>query len=1542
MGVTPPIRYIHIDDYSPVGIDNGPDDAAFANARADLAASGFHTLVIGRKQYWLQNGFNLNSYTDYSVNPSGNLLPALHNVLITSDSFSGGSDSSAPRFFTGLPGTIILSPGFADPTSSIVPLAYAYSGGSEPYRTTGSIQLANSCGLTNLRIMSLAAYQYCLSAANGLDTLPLANALIWGPGGTSMQSAVGVANGQLYVPAGGGTAIQIDGDFCYLDNLVILGFRNQIVGAAILGMNPTTGGPGAPRIGWTKTDAANGIRIDGCEQAGALSGPLENLGLMTTKLGSGTNVAPFQLASGSGTSCVGTVTITNSNDPGVLAPSSFAVGAPLKISLTGAMTSGAVYSPYNTANATAAGVPSNRFDAYVVSATALGTGTLSLEFEIPGISLGSLYDVTCTQSASCFGTIKSGTLYASGINGFLSPGQLVSGSGVGAGVYVTDIVSATSSTATCTVSSSSVSVTTGLTLQPGATVVGSITSTGVNSLGAQTLSITGTVSGVPAVGQLLTDGDVIPGTEISAYLASPGGVSTWQLAVPQNCQNSLINAFSGAVAIGGASGISGNTLSLSSIMAGTAAVGQLVIGNGIPLGTTISAGSGPSYSITNNSLSLNPTASDEHIYLLNLSAVSVTMNNSSGVTTIALVGGGTIPLSVGEAIFGANVVPGSFVETSIGSLATVGVLLDIGASTYGSTTAPAIIVAQSGALIEASVGHTDTSSTTITVTTIAGAITQYSPLLGAGLTPNTYFESVVGPVTLNNEQQVPNAEIMASPSGVVATSSISGTVLTVYSSSGTTALTASQILNHPNISPGTSIAQSIVVAPSTSLTAAGLYSIDTPQYTQSGGILSFVPVAAAQGSISGTILTISPTGTLAVGQYVTGNGLSPQTVITGATVDTSGNVTYSLSPAGSSSVGVFTAGPVDAMAEVTIGNTGPSTLMSISSMLFGTVTPGQLVSGPGISAPTFITSTTSSPTVFNLSNPCFVNPPEVVTLGASTSSVFVGSLSALSGPGLPHTGSLMVSSVISGAIGLGHVLIGGDLPSSPNIYISSCSGSASGVTTYTVTQPTGAAIHATNPAIMASVAAPATFIGTLSSGSLIVPPVSPMLNSVVTGSGVADDTVILGQISTSNSYSVTVAQSVGGALNPEMLTFTASSTSQVGTGAIAGSTLTITNALLPPLAPGMQVIGPGVIPNTTVGTTLSASQAIVYVPQALSTTPIIVPTQAAVISGSIVGKVLNGTVLNGTAAVGMLLTGPGIPIGTTITNLPGGGTGLISGTVSVQQYASGTITVYGSGVVCVGSITGTSLTLSANSHAPASGQLLLGAGVLAGTNITSTGSTYSLAVAQPSGSQTLVLSNPLYSSSGTLPTNLNLSFSATNVRPGRYIELNNSASWSITDIQCFNSSTVVKLIDSAGVVLSRAHVDCNPGDMNTTFVDIQGVSTGLVCNALTYVDIFTFINNNAQQGSVLSTNLQLVGCSGSVTEGGTLVLQTGNGMLASGCNFGRGLINIQSNAPVSFSSSEFAVGTTSGAGTIGIVPTQFQYGTGVSSAVFDPSCQNAP
>jgi len=66
--------------------------------------------------------------TDYS----GIQYPNLTEILITSDCFIGNTvDSNA--IYGGLPGTIILSPGFTDPAVN------AYVGGSEPCRTTGSI-----------------------------------------------------------------------------------------------------------------------------------------------------------------------------------------------------------------------------------------------------------------------------------------------------------------------------------------------------------------------------------------------------------------------------------------------------------------------------------------------------------------------------------------------------------------------------------------------------------------------------------------------------------------------------------------------------------------------------------------------------------------------------------------------------------------------------------------------------------------------------------------------------------------------------------------------------------------------------------------------------------------------------------------------------------------------------------------------------------------------------------------------------------------------------------------------------------------------------------------------------------------------------------------------------------------------------------------------------------------------------------------------------------------------------------------------------------
>ncbi len=222
-----------------------------------MAAYGYHTLVIGRKQYWLQNGFNLNAYTDFN----NVQWPALRNVLITSDSYSGFG-SGTNRIYCALPGTIILSPGFADPN----PIAYV--GGSEPCRTTGSIRLTDACGITNLRVMSLAAYQYSLLAAANLDGSGFGNNLIWGPinGGAT---EVGGSGGMLYVPAGGGTAVQIDGDYCYVDDLSILGFRNAIVCVPQQTTSPGCGK--SPRIGRIQVDTANAYRTDQSNASGRVT-----------------------------------------------------------------------------------------------------------------------------------------------------------------------------------------------------------------------------------------------------------------------------------------------------------------------------------------------------------------------------------------------------------------------------------------------------------------------------------------------------------------------------------------------------------------------------------------------------------------------------------------------------------------------------------------------------------------------------------------------------------------------------------------------------------------------------------------------------------------------------------------------------------------------------------------------------------------------------------------------------------------------------------------------------------------------------------------------------------------------------------------------------------------------------------------------------------------------------------------------------------------------------------------------------------------------
>jgi hypothetical protein len=571
---SPPQRYIHIDDYSPVGFDNGPDDAAFANARADLAASGYHTLIIGQKQYWLQNGFNLNAYTD----AYGNMYPPLSNVLITSDS-AVGLDAGVPGYFNGMPATIILSPGYADPGSNV------YTGGSEPCRTTGSIFLGSSCGITNLRIMSLAAYQFALSVANGQATSVSANALVFGAG-ASMANAVGIANGMLGVSAGGGTAIQIDADNCYLDNLVLLGFRNGITCVPSPGATARS-----PRIGWIKSDCANTFRVDSSEDSGIIDGPIAMVNSLTESVGHayGTITGTPTLLNG-GTSL--SYSYTGADNIGATMP-----GLPLTIGLnTSVMGSPTVpiFNAANVGNLNPAGVPSNRYSAIAsdfnttTTTTAGGkvTFTVTGSIFLPNIPPETFFQPSGSTSAVIVGSVLNGNLtLPPTYTGAVGPNQLLSGVGGVAGDLVTLAPGTTignslsSNTWTVTVPAYAEQQVVTIPGTNTALVDGSISNVVSSMTTTSILSVDSSVGVSLAIGQLVYGPGIPGGTTISSLGTMGSNVATLSPAIPSPVALEFIYATASGTttAFAASCSISGTNLTTT----GTLAMGDLLFGVGV-------------------------------------------------------------------------------------------------------------------------------------------------------------------------------------------------------------------------------------------------------------------------------------------------------------------------------------------------------------------------------------------------------------------------------------------------------------------------------------------------------------------------------------------------------------------------------------------------------------------------------------------------------------------------------------------------------------------------------------------------------------------------------------------------------------------------------------------------------------------------------------------------------------------------------------------------------------------------------------------------
>jgi hypothetical protein len=1506
MAVMPPLRYIHIDDYSPVGIDNGPDDLAFANARADLVAYGYRTLVVGRKQYWLQNGFNLGAYTDFQ----GIEYPGLTNVLITSDS-AIGARVGTNEFYVGLPSTIILSPGFADPTVGV------YTGGSEPCRTTASVKLADGCGLTSLRIMSLAAYQFSgFASANIIDPTTL-NQFLWNAQ-RGMAAAVPSANGVLWVPGGGGTAIQIDGDYCYLDDLFVLGFRNVAVCVPQLQSNlvcATT-----PRIGWLKGQIGNGIRIDysnnpGTSSAGIIDGPVDQFPALAYDGDNALGISPNN-ANGLNLPLVNSSSIASDLAGGSLISvdgshlptlAVFWNGMPLKITMesgssigSNSQTAYSLYNPFNAGNLTPSGLRSNRFDAIVSS-----TSGTTLVLQLPNMPPSSFFDVSVPSVLG------------------------------------------------------------------GVTALGTITQ-GTHGLGVSTLTVTltGSTTNPIAVGQVVTGSGlipdtVLPGTVIAAVSSSGTAGGTYTVNVPQITEAEVIGVFSGAV---GTAKINNTTLTVNSLTAGTIPMNPVVLGPGVDDGTTITAGTFPTYTV-----SPSQTLSAE---TLNFATGSVITGSISSNGTNATLTTASTTLSTGQALFSSALVPGSYVMTGgTGTTFPVGVMQAVGSSTL-----PVNMMAQTGVVVAASIGSVvgtvATANNTLTVAhAISGSLSPGLPVIGPGVLANTFIAgsgTTQFPVSLS--QVVPTTgqpEVMFAPSGTAILASISGTVLSVWANSGTSALSAGQLLSGSGVLPGSSIAGAI----STTGSTTGLYALNTAQAVGSSNGTSItsqtftvIPTAVFQGWISGTTLNIAPAGTLAVGQLISAAGsLSGSTISAGTTISSvsssSGNITYTVNPPGVSGgplIETVTAVPTLAMVVASVGANGaPSNVMTISQTLFGTigVLTTQQVTGPGISGPTYIASGSGS--TYTLSSPWLVSPGTVLTISVPSGAQFTGSISST---------SLTVSAVSSGVLGIGHAIVGAGI-SSP-IYIASTVGTAAGgVGTYTLTSG-GPSTVPSGP--MASLPAPTTFTGTLSGTTLTIA-ATPSLGSGTSlavplhGSEVAANTTITGS-STSTAYTVSPAQIVGSPLSPITMTAmpigstissdgkTLTLSSFVASGYLAGPSLIVNGTPGGTLAIGQQVTGYGVAPGSVI-TSLNGSSGLVAgtyalgVPQSLVGSPMIASNagSAAAISGSIGGTILTASVIAGTLATGQVISGPGIATGTSITSLSSSG-GIFTGTLSVPQYQSA-LTVSAAGDVIFGSLTGLTLNVVQSSTKTISNigtNLLSGNGVEPGTNITSTGTSltngtynYPISFPQSAASQSMNFYGAISTTVGSSTLGINL---ASNL-PGRLVELNAADSTMVNAITAFGADTLIKITDSIGVTVNGLGYDSNPPDMTSTVIDLQGGVLRPVFSGAAVIDVFTFLNNQSASNSLSSAGaVSLIGCRASVIVGGTLINDSGGNLVASACGFSgaivppvtgtpQGTISYLTPMQASFTTTQFDDGVAFVVGASG----------GVSASVtYDLSCINAP
>ena len=229
------------------------------------------------------------------------------------------------------------------------------------------------------------------------------------------------------------------------------------------------------------------------------------------------------------------------------------------------------------------------------------------------------------------------------------------------------------------------------------------------------------------------------------------------------------------------------------------------------------------------------------------------------------------------------------------------------------------------------------------------AIGAASATVGVRFTKNSTAATGDGTATTFTGRAVNVTGTVAVANGGTGNTSLTQNAVVVGNgTSATTSVSPSTNGNVLKSTAGASVtAGSFVVGTEYSIASFGttnFNSIGAPFSAVVTGSVNTASVGVVTGSISGTTLTVSAvtSGTLAVGNNISGTGITAGTTITSLGTGTGGTGTYVVSV-------------TQTVASTTV-TAKSSTTLTVSSVTSGTLAVGQLISGTGVTAGTTITA----------------------------------------------------------------------------------------------------------------------------------------------------------------------------------------------------------------------------------------------------------------------------------------------------------------------------------------------------------------------------------------------------------------------------------------------------------------------------------------------------------------------------------------------------------------------------------------------------------